>query len=42
MIYPYYNTEKNKWMNEKIKYNFYVGGSSENNKLLKTSEFIYQ
>ena len=38
----YYNTEKNKWVNEKIKYNFYVGGSSDNNKLLKTSEFIYQ
>ena len=38
----YFNTEKNKWMNESIEYNFYVGGSSENNILLKTSEVIYQ
>ena len=38
----YYNTEKKKWMNENIEYNFYVGSSSEKNKLLKISEFIYQ
>ena len=38
----YYNIEKKKWINEKIKYNFYVGGSSEQDKLLKISEFIYQ
>ncbi len=38
----YYNTEKKKWMNENIKYNFYVGGSSKQDKLLKISEFIYQ
>lgn len=38
----YFNAEKNKWMNENIKYNFYVGGSSDNVKLLKISEFIYQ
>ena len=38
----YYNTEKNKWMNENIQYNFYVGGSSKQDKLLKISEFIYQ
>ena len=37
----YFNTEKNKWMNESIEYNFYVGGSSENNKLLKTSNYIF-
>ena len=38
----YYNTEKKKWMNENIQYNFYVGGSSKQDKLLKISEFIYQ
>ena len=38
----YYNTEKNKWINEKIEYNFYVGSSSDYNKLLKKSQFIYQ
>ena len=38
----YYNTEKKKWMNESIEYNFYVGSSSDKNKLLKISEFIYQ
>ena len=38
----YYNIEKKKWMNENIQYNFYVGGSSKKDKLLKISEFIYQ
>jgi len=38
----YFNTKKSRWINENIKYNFYVGGSSENIKLLKISEFIYQ
>ena len=37
----YYNTEKKKWLNEKINYNFYVGGSSQRNKLLKISKNIY-
>ena len=37
----YYNTEKKKWLNEKINYNFYIGGSSQRNKLLKISKNIY-
>ena len=36
----YYNTEKNKWINEKIEYNFYVGGSSSENHLMKISNFL--
>ena len=36
----YYNTEKNKWINEKIEYNFYVGGSSNENHLMKISNFL--
>lgn len=36
----YYNTEKNKWINEKIEYNFYVGGSSNENHLMKISKFL--
>ncbi|MAD59570.1 MAG: glycosyl hydrolase [Flammeovirgaceae bacterium] len=37
----YYNTEKKKWLNEKISYNFYVGGSSQSEKLLKITKNIY-
>ena len=36
----YYNTKKNKWINEKIEYNFYVGGSSNENYLMKISNFL--
>ena len=36
----YYNTEKNKWINEKIEYNFYVGSSSNENHLMKISNFL--
>ena len=36
----YYNTEKNKWINEKIEYSFYVGGSSSENHLMKISNFL--
>ena len=37
----YYNTEKKKWENEDISYNFYVGGSSQIKDLLKINRNIY-
>ena len=35
------NTEKQKWINENMIYNFYVGGSSKNNDLIKLSKMIF-
>ena len=36
----YYNEIEKKWMIENVKYNFYVGNSSENNSLIKYKEGI--
>ena len=36
----YYNEIEKKWMTENVKYNFYVGNSSENNSLIKYKEGI--